>query len=542
MLVLDCQATGASPKHGHLLEIGWLPMRAGEDTTRSPSCTLVKLPDGSEIPPMVKQLTGLEADDLVDAPSPAEVWARLRAVAQEVGDDGVAPAVIHFARFERSFLEALHAEIEPDAAFPLRMLCTHEIARRLLPGMPRRGLKALAGYFGHGKSELLRAQGHVDATALVWRHLTEKLAEHGVTTLAELEAYLKRPAPKAGKRVYPMPREKRLGLPDEPGVYRLLRTSGDVLYVGKATSLKKRVNSYFQKQKRVSDRMLEMLSQVRDLRVTPTKTPLEAALLESDEIKHHDPPYNVALKTEGRAAWFAVPGFGELSRQATRRATVGPLGSAWYARRWVALKAALAARTFDDETANAVRVAARAPFGTDERELLGGVVGFINGLGGVALDERSALALGARLWAEQLRIGAEVPEIDDEEPEDEDTVWDAAKIHEKLDEAVMTIAHVIRRAGWLRRLAESTVIFDDGAPRILSVRGGMVEAIDEVEPPRTTTYRQRRRAFDLPTFDRLRVLTTELRRVVEAGQPVEIHFGRGHPLSGDRLRQALRWV
>ena len=62
-----------------------------------------------------------------------------------------------------------------------------------------------------------------------------------------------------------MPRDKRLSLPDEPGIYRLLRSNGEVLYVGKASSLKKRVNSYFQKQRRISERTLEMLTQAQDL-------------------------------------------------------------------------------------------------------------------------------------------------------------------------------------------------------------------------------------------------------------------------------------
>ena len=83
------------------------------------------------------------------------------------------------------------------------------------------------------------------------------------------------------------PRDVRLALPDGPGVYRMLRISGDVLYVGKATSLHHRVNSYFRKQKGIHERTLEMLSQARDLSFVVTESPLEAALLEPDEIKRH---------------------------------------------------------------------------------------------------------------------------------------------------------------------------------------------------------------------------------------------------------------
>ncbi len=552
VLVLDCQATGASPRHGALLEIGWVAMRAADEVAPPPSSTLVQLPEGAEIPTMVRRLTGLTLQDLEGAPSPAEVWARLRTAVNEVADaQGIATAVIHFARFERSFLEPLHAELEPTTKFPLRTICTHEIARRLLPGVPRLGLTALAGYFGLGKGELLRCDGHVEATAFVWRHLARVLAERGVTTLADLDALLQAPAPRSDKRVYPMPRDKRLRLPDVPGVYRMLRSSGDVLYVGKATSLKRRVNTYFQKQKGIPDRMLELLSQARDIDVTPTRTALEAALLESDEIKRWDPPYNVALKQEGRAAWFAVPGFAELSEAATGRARVGPLGSAWYVRRWQGLELALRSRTFDETTRNAVRLAARAPAETADEALRDGLAAFVGGLSVDVLDPRAAMALGARLWREQLEAGMEPTAIDDEADEESEEVWDAAKVREKLDEVVVTFAHVIRRARWLRRLSESSIAFTDGdASRLLVVeRGRIVDASDREhdralpEPPgRARPDGERRRAFDVPTFDRLRVLTTELRRLVEAGAPVRVRLDAGQPLAHERLRRILRWV
>jgi DNA polymerase-3 subunit epsilon len=551
VLVLDCQATGASPKHGSLLEIGWLAMRAEDDVAGPAACTLVQLPEGGEIPTMVHRLTGLSLPDLDGAPSPREIWTRLREAAAAIADEhGIATAVIHFARFERSFLEALHAEIEPTSVFPLRTVCTHEIARRLLPGMPRLGLTALAGYFGLGKAELLRCDGHVEATAFVWRHLARTLVAQGITTFEDLDAFLLRKAPKADKRVYPMPRDKRLELPDEPGVYRMLRSSGDVLYVGKATSLRRRVNTYFQKQKGIPDRLLELLSQARDIDVTPTRTPLEAALLESDEIKRWDPPYNVALKQEGRAAWFAARGFAELAAGATTRARVGPLGSAWSVRRWQGLELALRSTAFDEATRDAVRLAARAPWETTDDALREGLTAFMSSLTVPTLGVREAMAIGARMWREQLAAGVE-PVIDEDADTDEDAEWDAAKVREKLDEVVLTFAHVIRRAGWLRRLSESSIAFVEGdASRLLVVERGRVVAASDCEvdrelplpPGKDRPHGERRKTFDVPTFDRLRVLTTELRRLCEAGSPVRVRLGAAPPLAEDRLRRILRWV
>ena len=68
-----------------------------------------------------------------------------------------------------------------------------------------------------------------------------------VRTWSALKAWLDEPAPRArrARRVYPLALDRRRALPDGPGVYRFVRRSGDVLYVGKAASLRKRVAGHF---------------------------------------------------------------------------------------------------------------------------------------------------------------------------------------------------------------------------------------------------------------------------------------------------------
>jgi DNA polymerase-3 subunit epsilon len=125
-----------------------------------------------------------------------------------------------------------------------------------------------------------------------------------------------------------MPRDVRLSLPTAPGIYRMLRTDGSVLYIGKAGSLHHRVNSYFRKQAGVPERLLEMLSQARAISFDVTPSPLEAALLEPDEIKRHRPPYNVALGTASRALWFTSLDLSARSRQPSPHCPFGPFASA----------------------------------------------------------------------------------------------------------------------------------------------------------------------------------------------------------------------
>lgn len=106
-----------------------------------------------------------------------------------------------------------------------------------------------------------------------------------------------------------MPREIRLGLPHGPGIYRMKRSNDDILYIGKATSLKQRVNSYFQKGCHHSEKTLEMLTQAMKIDWTDTPTALEAALLETDAIKRFNPPYNIALTSAHRCLYFVSRNF-----------------------------------------------------------------------------------------------------------------------------------------------------------------------------------------------------------------------------------------
>ncbi|MEA1965569.1 MAG: excinuclease ABC subunit UvrC [Candidatus Aerophobetes bacterium] len=91
--------------------------------------------------------------------------------------------------------------------------------------------------------------------------------------------------------------EKVRELPDKPGIYVLKGKGGEVIYVGKAISLKKRVPSYFQKGTS-SPRIDSLRSRVSDLEWLVTDSEAEAFLLESNLIKHYRPRYNIRLRDD----------------------------------------------------------------------------------------------------------------------------------------------------------------------------------------------------------------------------------------------------
>jgi DNA polymerase-3 subunit epsilon len=289
-----------------------------------------------------------------------------------------------------------------------------------------------------------------------------------------------------------------------------------------------------------------------------TETALEAALLEADEIKRLAPPFNVVLSAAGRAVWFATADLRDLRERPDTEHTIGPLVSPAPLEALLALRAVVAAGKLDGAPlvvrARAVGVA--PPYAPGPESFAFGLERFVHEHGSVA-STRALLRLGARLW-ERRRAATLLAAATDgavaEEPRTAGRpVWDADRVSQALEETIVRAAHAVRRARWLVRLGECSLAWaEPGAERLrlLVISGGAVIARAPLEPGTplpvppgyARTAAERRTAIDVATFDRLRVLTTELRRIAAEAPTVELRLGPHARVSRRRLQAVLRWV
>lgn len=95
-------------------------------------------------------------------------------------------------------------------------------------------------------------------------------------------------------------------LPDSPGIYRYYNKEGDLIYVGKAKSLKKRVSSYFTRQSQYNRKTEKLVSEINKIEFTLANSEFDALLLENNFIKQYQPKYNILLKDDKTFPYLCI--------------------------------------------------------------------------------------------------------------------------------------------------------------------------------------------------------------------------------------------
>jgi DNA polymerase-3 subunit epsilon len=194
--------------------------------------------------------------------------------------------VAHNVNFDYSFVK----QQLQNAGFNLdvKKLCTIRLSRKIFPGLPKYGLASLCREFDINNKGRHRAAGDALATAQLFEILMKNDNSGDLVNMMK---------PKASEQYLPpnLAVEKVLKLPNLPGVYYFHNNKGEIIYVGKAKNLKKRVTSHFSNNKS-SRQKQEFLREIYDLTYQLCGSELIASIFESIEIKKLWPIYNKSQK------------------------------------------------------------------------------------------------------------------------------------------------------------------------------------------------------------------------------------------------------
>ncbi|MBN2614080.1 MAG: GIY-YIG nuclease family protein [Bacteroidales bacterium] len=266
--VLDIETTGLSPSQEKITEIA-IFIYDGEKIVDEYS-TLIH-PE-KKISYRITQLTGINNQMVADAPKFYEVAKKI----VEITEDAV--LVGHNVRFDYGFIR--HEFLRLGFQYERKTMDTVSLSRKLIPGKPSYSLGKLCHTLGIENAARHRAAGDAMATLKLFQLLQSiepDLHQHnGIRENRE--------------------RNRSLldGLPEKAGVYYFYNKSGSLIYVGKSVNIRERVQSHLNNHS--DPKELEIKNQLAEVKFKVTGSELVALLLESHEIKKHQPLFNHAQR------------------------------------------------------------------------------------------------------------------------------------------------------------------------------------------------------------------------------------------------------
>ncbi len=274
--IVDIETTGGYAAHHRITELAIYH----HDGTRITDHFHTLLNPGVKIPYFITGLTGITSQMVEDAP-------RFDEMADEiVGWLKDRIFVAHNAHFDFSFLkkefDATNINWQP------KKLCTVRLSRKIIPGLESYSLGRLAESLGIEIPDRHRAQGDALATAKIFSLLLQR------DTTGVIVKSLKR---NSGETTLPpnLPKADFDNLPAKAGVYYFLDSHGQVIYVGKALNIKKRIAGHFTGQAREWNRS-NIRNEIHNITFELTGSEFIALILESQEIRRLWPKYNLAQK------------------------------------------------------------------------------------------------------------------------------------------------------------------------------------------------------------------------------------------------------
>ena len=229
------------------------------------------------IPKSITLLTGITNKMVSDAPDFEEVSRDFMNFLE--GSIFVA----HNVSFDYSIIKNHFEDLS--IPFNSKKLCTVRLSRSILPNYPSYSLGKLCRELGIKNQKRHRAMGDAKATTELFHLLFKKDYDFITHSLNQLSR----------ESILPpnLPKSEFESMPNSVGVYYLLGEKMEILYVGKAKDMKKRIVTHFTETTRKKS---ELLRKIHHVSYMETGNELIALLLESNEIKKHYPPYNKLQK------------------------------------------------------------------------------------------------------------------------------------------------------------------------------------------------------------------------------------------------------
>jgi len=289
-VAIDVETTGLRPRDQRMIEVALLRYRDGQLVERFESL----LNPGREIPQFISTLTGIRQLDVDDAPA-------FDAVAEQVHTFiGDAMLVGHNIRFDVSFLNAELRRAGRESLINER-LDTLTLARRYLPHVRKPSLDRVANALGIAARDIHRAGRDAMITAEAAIRLAEIACQTGVEHIDHLRSTGApkgdRPRDDVGRARSVLDRSWLVDIPRKPGCYIMYGADDEVIYVGKAKSLRDRLSSYYSQPLGYTRKMDGLIESMTRVEVEVVGTELQALILESQLIQRYEPRYNTALRS-----------------------------------------------------------------------------------------------------------------------------------------------------------------------------------------------------------------------------------------------------
>jgi len=277
--IIDIETTGNGIKGNKITEISIFKYDGGQIVDEFTSLVNPQCP----IPYFITGLTGIDDQMVQSAPTFHEIADTIQSITEGC------IFVAHSVNFDYGVIKEEFRQIGID--FTRKKLCTVRLSRQLIPGLRSYSLGKLCSAVEIPLIDRHRARGDAHATVLLFEKLLKK-PESDVVFKKFLNA-------RSQEATLPphLPKSVFDNIPQKPGIYYFKNQKGDIIYVGKAINLKKRVLGHFYDKK---SKEIQMCSETANIDFKLAGSELMALLMESAEIKRLFPPYNRAQKRTGR--------------------------------------------------------------------------------------------------------------------------------------------------------------------------------------------------------------------------------------------------